>query len=63
MAKQRRMTCIRFSDKELALMLTLLESTIGGPTWRCNEREGIKLIGKIEYCATAPANEAGGAGS
>ncbi len=63
MAKQRRMTSIRFSDRELVLILTLLESTIGGPTWRHNQREGIKLIGKIEYCATAPDTKASGVGS
>ena len=54
MKKQPHKTVIEFTDMELAVMLVLLESTIGGPTWRRNERDGTRLIAKIDEHATRP---------
>lgn len=48
MATQHRDICIRLDDNELVLLLTLLDSTIGGPVWRRNEREGWTLLARIE---------------
>jgi len=51
MTTQDSKTTIEFTDNELLILLTLLDSTIGGPTWRRNEEEGRELIRKIEDCA------------
>jgi hypothetical protein len=48
MTTPRRMSRIRLTEYELVLILTLIESCVGGPTWRHNERDGWKLLGKIE---------------
>ena len=41
-------TCIRLDDDEVTLLIILMESMIGGPVWRRNERESYGLLRKIE---------------
>ncbi len=52
MTTKQRKASIRLDEHDLELMLTLLESTIGGPAWRRHEREGWRLLAKVEDCAT-----------
>ena len=57
MTAQSYRFCVRVTEDEFVLLLTLLDSTIGGPTWRHDEREGKRLIRKIENAAICPQKE------